>query len=269
LAEGFKLLDAYVEVTASGHGLADKVAGDIQRESSGSRGLGRVGSGMGGNLLGGLKGAFTSGAVGGLVGGVVGGVASGLTSIIGSAVSDIGSMLATVGGQVASTVIDFNSQLQNSTIGFETMLGSSVKAKSFMDDLQNFAKTTPFEFTSLVSNAQLMMGMGIAAQERHSRPHGARRLGGGHGRLGRSGQFGHPRLLPNGVQGDLRHGQYDPAPPGRRPVGAEGSGGVVPRHDRQDDREHFRRQGPGVRRPPPPRQGHRAVARRPPPRSAG
>jgi tape measure domain-containing protein len=163
LPEGFKLLDAYVEVTASGKGVADKVAGDIQRESSGR--LSRVGSGMGGNLLGGLRGAFTSGAVGGLVGGVVGGVTSGLTSLIGSAVSDIAGMLTQVGGMVATTVIDYNSTLQGATIGFETMLGSGRKAKDFLDQLQGFAKSTPFEFTDLVTSSQRLLAMGTAAKD--------------------------------------------------------------------------------------------------------
>jgi tape measure domain-containing protein len=44
------------------------------------------------------------------------------------------------------------------------MLGSGQKSKAFLDQLQTFAKTTPFEFGALVHNAQNMMGMGIAAK---------------------------------------------------------------------------------------------------------
>lgn len=61
--------------------------------------------------------------------------------------------------------IDFNSQLQNSTIAFTTMLGSGKQARTFLDQLQAFAKSTPFEFGDLVQNAQQMMGMGIAAKD--------------------------------------------------------------------------------------------------------
>lgn len=61
--------------------------------------------------------------------------------------------------------IDFNSELQQSTIAFTTMLGSGQKSKAFLDQLQTFAKTTPFEFGALVHNAQNMMGMGIAAKD--------------------------------------------------------------------------------------------------------
>lgn len=60
--------------------------------------------------------------------------------------------------------IDFNSELQQSTIAFTTMLGSGQKSKAFLDQLQSFAKSTPFEFGNLVSNAQNMMGMGVAAK---------------------------------------------------------------------------------------------------------
>lgn len=62
-------------------------------------------------------------------------------------------------------VFGFNSQLQQADIGFTTMLGSAGKSKQFLDQLQSFAKTTPFEFSNLVSNAQNMMGMGIAARD--------------------------------------------------------------------------------------------------------
>jgi tape measure domain-containing protein len=62
-------------------------------------------------------------------------------------------------------VFGFNSELQQADIGFTTMLGSAGKSKQFLDQLQTFAKSTPFEFGNLVSNAQNMMGMGIAAQD--------------------------------------------------------------------------------------------------------
>lgn len=62
-------------------------------------------------------------------------------------------------------VFGFNSQLQQADIGFTTMLGSSQKAGTFLKQLQDFAKTTPFEFGDLVSQAQQMMGMGVAAKD--------------------------------------------------------------------------------------------------------
>jgi tape measure domain-containing protein len=68
-------------------------------------------------------------------------------------------------GAAKAAVIDFNSTLQNATIGFTTMLGSGEKSAAFLNELQDFAKSTPFEFKNLISNAQNMMGMGIAAKD--------------------------------------------------------------------------------------------------------
>lgn len=64
-----------------------------------------------------------------------------------------------------NSVFGFNATLQNSQIAFTTMLGSGQKAKTFLNDLQQFAKTTPFEFPELVKSAQQMMGMGISAKD--------------------------------------------------------------------------------------------------------
>lgn len=212
MPEGFKLLDAYVEVTASGKGLAEKVGQDFQSEApsaakqssasfganllAGFKALPSVGgsvahtvgsdfekaapeeaqkasSSFGSRLLGGMGGlkevgstgaSFFGSAFAGILGGLASSVGYAALNAVGNTVSAITGMLADVGSLVAKTVIDFNSELQNATIGFTTMLGSGQKAQDFLMQLQEFAKTTPFEFGNLVSNAQQMMGMGIAAK---------------------------------------------------------------------------------------------------------
>jgi tape measure domain-containing protein len=110
-------------------------------------------------------GGLFKGFAGNILTGIIGGVTAGAVNLIGGTVSDITGMLANIGRTVASTVIDFNSTLQNATIGFTTMLGSGEKSAAFLNQLQDFAKTTPFEFKNLISNAQNMMGMGIAAKD--------------------------------------------------------------------------------------------------------
>jgi tape measure domain-containing protein len=152
LPNGLKLLDAYVEVTASARGLAAKVADEFRAESAGA--ASRAGSGFGSSLIGGLHSSLTSGAIGGLVGGITSQVTYGLQN------------LASQGFAMAKgAAIDFNSQLETSTIGFTTMLGSATKARNFLGELQQFAKTTPFEFGDLTNYAQQMMGYGIAARD--------------------------------------------------------------------------------------------------------
>jgi tape measure domain-containing protein len=62
-------------------------------------------------------------------------------------------------------VVDFNSTLQQTQIGYTTMLGSGKKAQKFIDELKAFAAKTPFEFEGLTKNAQTMLGMGISAKD--------------------------------------------------------------------------------------------------------
>jgi tape measure domain-containing protein len=104
-----------------------------------------------------FTGGFASVVGGGAIAGVFGGVAAAATNAIGNAV---GSAFKAAG----DAVIGFNSQLQNSTIGFEAVLGSSKKATAFVGDLQKFAAKTPFDFQSLVQYAQTLTGFGVSAK---------------------------------------------------------------------------------------------------------
>lgn len=45
-------------------------------------------------------------------------------------------------------------------IGFSTLLGGETAGQAMMDDLDEFAKATPFKTTNVISNAQKMMSMG-------------------------------------------------------------------------------------------------------------
>lgn len=68
-------------------------------------------------------------------------------------------------GAVAFTGIRFDDLRQKSEIAFTTMLGSSTKAKSMLDDLAKFASHTPFEFPDLIRASQRLMAMGFTAKE--------------------------------------------------------------------------------------------------------
>lgn len=70
-----------------------------------------------------------------------------------------------LGFAVAKTGIDFNNLKQQADIAFTTMLGSGEKAKVFLDDLQQFAAKTPFEFPELLSASQRLLAMGFAAED--------------------------------------------------------------------------------------------------------
>lgn len=93
----------------------------------------------------------------------------GLGSFLGGAlkVGAIGSGLALAGvaSAVAFAGIGFNNMRQQAEVAFTTMLGNGEKARAFLDDLQSFAATTPFEFPDLVQASQKLLAMGFSAEE--------------------------------------------------------------------------------------------------------
>jgi tape measure domain-containing protein len=57
------------------------------------------------------------------------------------------------------------SQNEQATISFETMLGSAEKAGTFLQELKDFAATTPFEFPELQTAASSLVAAGINAEK--------------------------------------------------------------------------------------------------------
>lgn len=70
-----------------------------------------------------------------------------------------------MGAAAATMGISTASQMEQAQVGFTTMLGSAQKAQKFLKELQQFANSTPFEFTELTGAAQRLMAMGFAAEE--------------------------------------------------------------------------------------------------------
>lgn len=62
-------------------------------------------------------------------------------------------------------IVGFNSTLEQTRIAFTTMLGSAQKADAFIAEMKAFARTTPFEFSGLVTASQRLIAMGIAAKD--------------------------------------------------------------------------------------------------------
>lgn len=61
--------------------------------------------------------------------------------------------------------IQFDAQMQQARISFETMLGNAEKAQSLLAQLQQFAAATPFEFPELQDAAKRMLAFGFAAED--------------------------------------------------------------------------------------------------------
>jgi len=57
------------------------------------------------------------------------------------------------------------SSLEQTTVAFTGLLGSAEEAGAFIQDLQDFAATTPFEFQGLAEAGQKLLGVGFAAQD--------------------------------------------------------------------------------------------------------
>ncbi len=56
------------------------------------------------------------------------------------------------------------SKMQQWNISFEVMLGSAEKAKVLMEEISDFAKTTPFILPDVVSNTKMLMAMNIESE---------------------------------------------------------------------------------------------------------
>lgn len=63
------------------------------------------------------------------------------------------------------SIVGFNSRLEQSQIAFTTFLGSSEAATAYLEDLQEFARSTPFDFDTIRASAQQLIAMGFAAKD--------------------------------------------------------------------------------------------------------
>lgn len=73
--------------------------------------------------------------------------------------------LGAVGAAAGAMGLSTATNLEQVTVGFTTMLGSAQKAQVFLKQLQQFANTTPFEFTDVTGAAQKFLAMGFAARD--------------------------------------------------------------------------------------------------------
>jgi len=62
-------------------------------------------------------------------------------------------------------LLGLTSQVEQSAIAFETLLGSQEKARKMLADIEEFAAKTPFEKANLTPLVQQLIGMGFAAEQ--------------------------------------------------------------------------------------------------------
>jgi len=103
--------------------------------------------------------------------GTYGGV--GMTGVYGGLTFGGPAMLALVAGgtlavgfeKATQAALSFNASLEQNTVAFTTMLGSGQAALQYLEQLRQFALTTPFEFQDLEEAAKRMMALGFSAQQ--------------------------------------------------------------------------------------------------------
>ncbi len=78
-----------------------------------------------------------------------------------SAINRVGDAFAAA----AQAAISFNASLEQSRIGWTTMLGSAAAAQNMLSQLQDFAESTPFDFPQVEQAARRFMAMGFAARD--------------------------------------------------------------------------------------------------------
>lgn len=84
---------------------------------------------------------------------------------IGGIATQAATKLADLGKDAFMVGVNFNAMKEQANVAFTQMLGSATEARAFLEELQNFAARTPFEFPDLVRSAQRLKAMGFAAAE--------------------------------------------------------------------------------------------------------
>lgn len=92
------------------------------------------------------------------------------TGDVRNSLGDLGSVIKTVIATVATKTLyewlfGSNAEMEQYLTSFTVMLGDAEKAKKLMDELTNFAATTPLEMTDVISASEMLMNYGIAADE--------------------------------------------------------------------------------------------------------
>lgn len=67
--------------------------------------------------------------------------------------------------QLVVNPISLADTYEQSLIGFETMMGDTENAKNLMDEIQDFAKKTPFDMVGVIQNAQALLTNGFSGDE--------------------------------------------------------------------------------------------------------
>lgn len=89
---------------------------------------------------------------------------SGLGAAAKASAAAIGAATAAVGG-LAKIGIDYNSQMEQYTTNFTTMLGDTEAAVQKVEELKKFAASTPLSMADLAQGTQTLLAFGVASED--------------------------------------------------------------------------------------------------------
>lgn len=92
-------------------------------------------------------------------------LAGALGSLTKASVFGLGAVGTAGVGMAGYLGLSFLKVEQQAKTAFTSMLGDGGKARAFLDNLAQFAKSTPFEFPELITTSQKLLAMGFAAEE--------------------------------------------------------------------------------------------------------
>ncbi len=103
-------------------------------------------------------------------GGILSGFKSGISGVldfgakIGQTVIGMQGMAQGAVG-LGQALLEPNASMEQTTVGFETLLGKGKATQGFLNQLKDFAAATPFEFPELATDAQHMLAFGFTAKQ--------------------------------------------------------------------------------------------------------
>ena len=93
----------------------------------------------------------------------IAGAGMGLAASIGAPIT--AAAAAYTGIKVGKWGFDLATQAEQSAVAFEVMLGSASAAQTMLADIESFAAVTPFEMGDVQESAQLLLNLGISAEQ--------------------------------------------------------------------------------------------------------
>jgi tape measure domain-containing protein len=83
------------------------------------------------------------------------------SSFAGNVASNVFSKVTSAAVDGGRAMLDYSSKMEQTQIGFETLMGGAQAATKHLEDLKKFAVDTPFEFETLTKMSQRLQGVGV------------------------------------------------------------------------------------------------------------